>query len=407
MVLLAQEQPRSLSAAAHAIPVSRRGGTASVGALRANHLACIFIVASNAETDAACGLLSGATQEVTAMEKRMSPLHTLFQVAVVCLCGSAAAGAAPIPQGGAIGKAGAVRLVVARLSKLRNFEATYLLDTDFTPDRAARAIAKRVQAFMAKTHPGMTFGPAMSGNYRYACRISVHGNFFHYEKKATGKQPTFREVQAAAPGRIETLVYPHSGAPMGGAIWTHAAPLDSLAITSAVGLRDPSRRYWLWIRRRDIAKMAYRRLGNGRFSLTQKGTRGYEYTWVFRAKPALELVALTVSVQFPHAPRSVCLRGEFSRFRTVHGVELPGRVDEAFYAGRNIPDPVRSDLLTHIRYTLDSAANTPRGYYVVWPKGCTVIDERIDRIFHITAPTTLSDGEIYLRLKNSDGKSAR
>ena len=312
------------------------------------------------------------------------------------------------PNPEALRRGGAVEMARERLLQLQNVEARYDLETDYTPDAAVMAIWRRVEKRVMKQYPAVRAGPPFLGNFTYRCNFMFLAGRMRYGKQPTGhlRSGGLKEVQALTLGRTETLVCTRGGAPTDGEISAHAPPLDSLAISSVLGLRQPSRRSWLWIRPSLVAKMAYAKLSSRRFSLTQNGASGDEYCWIFRrTAQGLELTSLAASNRNQPGGRYVYLRGKFSNFRKVGGLLLPGRAEETFFGGPNIPDPVRSDILTHIKYTIGSPSNIPKNYLIVWPKGATVIDERIDHVFHIKSPTTLSDRDIFLRLKKRDSGS--
>lgn len=316
------------------------------------------------------------------------------------------ANAAASPNSGTRGRARAVEMVRERSFRLQNVEVRYDLDTDYTPDAAAIALWRRVEKRVMKQYPDARAGPPFRGNFTYHCDFMFLAGRMRYGKQPTGhlRSGVPGEVQTSTLGRAETLVCAREGVPTGGEISAHAPPLDSLAISSVLGLRQPSRRNWSWIRPGAVGKMVYSRLSRARFSFTQKEANGDDYRWVFRRTArGLELTFLVASNRSQSGGRYVYLRGKFSDFHSVKGLLLPERAEESFFGGVNIPDPVRRDILTHIRYRVDSPSNVPKDYLIVWPKGATVIDERIDRVFHIKSPTTLSDRDIFLRLKKRDG----
>jgi hypothetical protein len=306
---------------------------------------------------------------------------------------------------------GAAKAVEDRLARLQNVETRYSLREDYTPDGAALALSQRLLAQMRKAHPGMLFSHAIHGNFLYRCGMSFLSRRVRYERIASRSTAVRvgagapRLIESKMPGRVEVLEYPPlPQTSPGGELSADAPPPDSLAICTVLGLRDPSRRHWAWIRPGSVKKMAYARLSRRRFSLTQTTAGGNEYRWVFRqTTQGLALISLAASSASKSGSRYVYLRGEFSNFRSVKGLLLPRRATETFFGGPGIPDPVRCDALTNVRYKVGSPSNVPKNYLILWPKGATVIDERIDRVFHIKSPTTLSDKDIFLRLRKRDG----
>jgi hypothetical protein len=304
------------------------------------------------------------------------------------------------------GRARAIAAVDARLAKLQNVAMTFHMDVDFASTPVVLAAMRRMEKLAEKQYPGGVPGPPFMGHYQYDCRFSFLAGRSWYQQVAVGltrKAVTWlgtKEVtQSRMPGRVEVL----SDSKLG-EIYVRAGPLlDLMSSTSAIGLRPASVRHWLWTKRRQLANMAYARISGNRFALTQKmmaGEFAKYYRWVFRTKPALEIVGLDVY----HQPgiRHLYMRGKFSKFRMVGGLALPGKIEDTFFGGSRLPVPIRTELLTHIRYMLNAAANTPWSYYIMWPKGCTVIDERTGSRFQIKSPTILSDKEIFMRLKKRD-----
>lgn len=307
------------------------------------------------------------------------------------------------------GRKRAIDAVESRLAKVQDIAASYEMDVNyFRPSAAVRALLRKIDASLVKQHPGAVVGPPLQGEYKYHCRLSFLSGASRTEQLALSQKAVGgplgvrRIIQTRAPERVEKFIPPRLGMIAG-----RARPLGSMPLTSALGLRPASYRHWFWIKRRQVAKMAYARITRNRFALTQKTTAGgftKYYRWVFRTKPALEIVGLEVY----HQPgvRHLYMRGKFSNFRVVRGVSLPGRIEDRFFGGSRFPGPTREELLKHIRYTLNSPSNTPSHYLIVWPKGCTVVDERTGSRFQIKSPTVLSDKEIFRRLKKRDGAKA-
>jgi len=307
----------------------------------------------------------------------------------------------------AFGRTTAIAAAEARLAKLQNVTVSFHMDVDFTSTPAVLAAMRRAARLAEKNYPGGGPAQPLLGHYLYQCRFSFLAGRSWYRLVVVG--PTRKPVtwlgapevtQSRMPGRVEIL----AGSKIG-EIFARASPLiDYMPSASALGLRPASLRHWLWIKNRKLAKMAYVRISDDRFSLTQKTTFGgftKYYRWEFRTKPALEIVGLDVY----HHPgiRPPYMRGRFSSFRMVGGLALPGRIKDTFFGISRLSVPTMTELLTRIKYTVGSPSNKPSRYYIVWPKGCAVLDERTGSRFHIKFPTILSDKEIFQRLKNRDG----
>ncbi len=308
------------------------------------------------------------------------------------------------------GRAREIAAVETRLAKLQNIAMSFHMDVNFASTPVLLAAMRRMAKLAEKHYPGGVPGPPFMGNYRFHCLFSFLAGRSWYQQVAVGltrKAVTWvgapEVTQSRMPGRVEVL----SDSKLG-EIYVRSGPLlDFMSCTSAIGLRPASFRHWLWIKRRQIVDMAYVRISGNRFALTQKTTAGgfaKYYRWIFRSKPVLEIVGLDVY----HQPdvRHLYMRVTFSKFRMVGGLALPGRIKDTFLGGSRLPVPTRTELLTHIRYTLHAVSNIPRSYFIVWPKGCTVIDERTGSRFQIKSPTILSDKEIFRRLKRRDAVKA-
>ena len=304
------------------------------------------------------------------------------------------------------GRTQAIAAVETRLAKLQNVAVSFHMDVDFASSPAVLAAMRRAAKLAEENYPGGGPAQPLLGHYLYQCRFSFLAGRSWYRLVAVGPARNLvtwlgapEVTQSRMPGRAEML----AGSKIG-EIFARASPLiDYMPISSALGLRPASLRHWLWIKSRQLTQMTYARISNDRFSLTQKTRFGgftKYYRWVLRTKPALEIVSLNVY----HHPgiRPPYMRGTFSRFHLVGGLALPGRIKDTFFGISRLSVPTMTELLTHIRYTVGSPSNTPFRYYIVWPKGCTVIDERTGSRFQIKSPTVLSDKEIMSRLKKRD-----
>jgi hypothetical protein len=321
-----------------------------------------------------------------------------YLIGVLALCSGAYGG----------GRQSAIKAVGDRLSQIQNVKAIYEMDVDRTPPSPAlRDFLRKTMATFRKKHPGAIVGPPMEGHYEYRCQFSFLNGSARYEQialshKAIALGP-LKEVQTETPQRVEKFFPPKMGV-----ILVQAGPVATMPISLALGLRPLSHRHWLWVRRRQIDRMAYLQMRGGRFSLTQKTARGFEYCWIFRPKPTLRLVAFKGYYKLPASDiRWQYVRARFSDFHTVASLSLPGRAEVTLFGSPRFPGPLCRYLLKRIAYTVGAHANTPMRYFIVWPRGCTVIDERIDHVFHINRPTILSDKEIFRRLKKLDNTKER
>lgn len=313
------------------------------------------------------------------------------------------------PLSGAFGAPGAVRefavkAVEYRLLKLQNVEATCEMDVDRAPPSPAlRDFLRKTMAAFRKEHPGAVIGPPMEGRYRYHCQFSFFNGLARYEQVALSQNAielgVLKVVQTLTPDRVEKFFPPKQGV-----ILAQAGPVATMPITLVLGLRPLSHRHWMWVRQRQVQKMAYTNMTGGRFSLTQKTAMGFEYIWIFRPKPTLELVAFKGYYKLPKGgTRWQYVRAAFSDFHTSANLLLPRTAKITLLGSPRFPGTLCRYFLRHITYTVGATANTPTRYFITWPRGCTVIDGRIDHVFHINRPTILSDKEIFRRLKKLNG----
>ena len=83
---------------------------------------------------------------------------------------------------------------------------------------------------------------------------------------------------------------------------------------------------------------------------------------------------------------------ECSKFRFVEGLLLPRRVEETDWEPLGKHAMMHHAVLTNIQYRIGAKSNTANSYYIVFPKGAGVLDERINQQFNVeSGPRRLTD----------------
>ena len=359
--------------------------------------------------------------------------------------------AAPVPAfQAAVAKAAAVPTkqalidaVAVRLTLLRNIVASYDMDVNLTPPPPSPAMKKmlrEIQKRMQKRNPGAIFGQIMSGHYIFRCRFSFLQGRVLYDKtmlpetvaRLTGpggdNAGIVRQIRSYTPARDEELNYNlHIEKHPFGVIQKALGLPMHLPIVWALGLcppflGPPSDTRWHWIGRKQLGAMAFTRIGADRFSLTQNRNSPasaysieqkkvvhsiitFEYQWVYRWKPKLELLSLKVFITDPPDRHALCLIGRCSDFQVVGGLMLPGKIVGTGFAYPRVTTPVDTVTLTNLHYVDGDPANTVGSYFIVFPVGSQVLDTRSHGLLPIqiiTRPRRLTDQELAkLELKNN------
>ena len=340
-----------------------------------------------------------------------------FGVAFVALAaaGSLVAARPPSTRLG-YGEPSALRIrkaVASRLSILVNLSVTYSRDVDFTPQNFAGMLRRIERTSAARAaHPGepkISGYPILrEGRWSYLCRFSFLDGRARYERRrARATEDAGRrghaeggllaEVQSFTPQRVETLSWRvRSQKPIGDIKSRSPLPLSNIDV--ALGLRS-----WVthnrWLTKADIMKMTVRRAGADTFVLSRE-RRGREQRWTFRMTPTIALLRFSDSSPAPAKGQYVVV---CSRFHTVGGVALPGRVSARILPlGPSGPPSVRT-LLTRLHYSIGSKLNSPSDYDLTFPKGAGVIDTRTGQTFLVESrPRKLSDAAIYAIMHHVD-----
>ncbi|MHB1767862.1 MAG: hypothetical protein ACYCUV_08415 [Phycisphaerae bacterium] len=306
--------------------------------------------------------------------------------------------------GGSETKPSLIIAVVHRLERLQNVTVRYQ-EKKF--QSKAVFSMKAFKILDKRYHAVPEFG------YRfYTCEFRfLHGRAF-YERRLTpislaavgkpgGPLPSndIKSVESFLPSRTETLTYGHYNPrrPVGAIMnpGSRRLPISSL-IDVAMGLRrGPASRHWMSVA--DLRTMSVSNLGSGRAVMREQAANGFllRWYWDWRSR-RIELRELeAVDPRGVIYDRIVC-----GMFRNVGGLLLPERVVETGWwdSPRYGTKPPLSDrvTLTNLRYRIDPKSNTPESYYIVFPKGSGVLDERINQQFNVeSGPRRLTDKAIF------------
>ncbi len=331
------------------------------------------------------------------------PSKMLFFIALFAIL-AAGASVAPAATSQALRKD-----VLERLAHLQNVVVNYDMDLDYPPNHRIMKFSQKFLARLKKEHPGIHPVPIV-GHYLYACRFSFLHGLMRYDKIllffSRISAPLIKSILTITPERAESLQYQlhFMKAPIG-TIAARASLPNFLPIVWALGLRSPPfpphDAVPHWLGNKALHKMKFVKTGPDTFSLIQRRPSGYRCRWFFKSKPALELVGQTVSWSGYGIKRFVVQKGQCSDFHKIGGLLLPGRIVETGFVGKL--GVGNTEILTKIKYTIGAASNTPKSYLILWPTGSSVIDERINHVFHIGVHRTyLTDKEIFSILRRQD-----
>ena len=285
--------------------------------------------------------------------------------------------------------------VIRGIKKIENLTVTYHRMVDYTPIPSLVARWRRFRA----SQPNWRLSLSM-GIQRFTCRFSfLHGRAL-YERRivpgGAGLGLLLEEIHTYTPQRAESLIWDlhEPNRPLGEIF--NSSPLPHSTIDVALGLRAWRASHWLTSA--DVMKMKIS-LG-GADTLVVNCVSGLRTEWwTFRLTPMLELVSFRDSVTPGDGEHVVYC----SDFRSVAGVELPGRIVARFLPYGLHGACIETVVLTGLHYKLGSKSNIPSSYLLIFPKGASVLDTRTNHSFIIESrPRKMSDSAIYLLLKQND-----
>ncbi len=319
--------------------------------------------------------------------------------------------AVPKSAGGSKTRPGLIAAVVRRLERLQNVAVRY-----HEKKYQSKAIfsMKEFKILDNRYHAVPDFGHRF-----YICEFRFLHDRAFYERwltplslaavgKPGGPLPSadIKSIESFLLSRTETLTYGYYNPrrPVG-AIMAPASrrlPISSL-IDVAMGLRrGPASRRWMTVA--EIRTMKVSNLAPGRAVMREQADNGFliRWYWDWRGK-RIELRELeAIDPRGVMYDRIVC-----GKFRNIGGLLLPERVVETGWwdSPRYGAKPPLSDrvTLTNLRYRLAPKSNTPESYYIVFPKGSGVLDERINQQFNVeSGPRRLTDRAIFKLQKHYD-----
>ncbi len=297
-----------------------------------------------------------------------------------------------------------INAIVRRLAKLQNLvvhyqDEVYLPKISLPPTRA-------VKEYHLKPRYGYRF---------YKCEFRfLHGRAFYGRSLMPaslaavgtpgGPSPIgdIKDLTSFMPSRTETLTYGYHNPkrPVGAIMNAGERRLPYSWIDVALGLRLIGAERWM--SRSGIHHLAVGHLNGNDVAMWGRAEDGDILRWSWHWDDG-KLELRQIEDVGPHKG-VVYDRRQCSRFHEVAGVLLPGRVEETDWesnGGKRVM--MYHGVLTHIRYRVGEKTNTARDFYIVFPKGAGVLDERINQQFNVeSGPRRLTDRAIFKLQKHYD-----
>ena len=302
-----------------------------------------------------------------------------------------------------ISSARLVDAVVRRLAKIQNIMVSYQ-ETLFLPKLPLPNVP-----IVRKYHLQPKYG------YRYfKCQFRfLHGCAFyeHSLMPATlaeigtpgGPLPAthIKILESFTPSRAETFYYAYNNLhhPVGTIMNVTEEPLPYSTIDLALGLRAFGSRHW--ISARDIRRMSVGLAHNGHLVMWQHGGNGILFLWSWLwDRGRVELRSFT---EEEGPSKAKCEKIQCSGFRTINGLLLPGHIEKTDWNPVGNHEMFRHAVLRGIKYRIGAKSNTAKSFYIVFPKGAGVLDERINQQFNVeSGPRRLTDRAIFKLQKHYD-----
>ena len=203
-----------------------------------------------------------------------------------------------------------------------------------------------------------------------------------------------KSLESFMPSRTETLYYAYNSPdrPVGAIMNVTERRPPYSAIDVALGLRFPGAARW--ISPADVRHMTVGHVNGSNNTMWKRSADGDVLRWNwFSDKGKVELQQFEVM-----GPRKgvVYDRRRCSDFQDVQGLLMPGRVEETDWEPNGTHAMGYHAVLTDIRYRIGAKSNTAKSYYIVFPKGAGVLDERINQQFNVeSGPRRLTDKAIF------------
>ena len=288
-----------------------------------------------------------------------------------------------------------IKAVVHRLARLQNIVVRY-------QDKVYRPKGFFPPLLVKRFHMVPIYG------YRYyRCRFRFLRGRAFYERNLMpislalvgtpgGPLPAthLRDLESFMPSRTETLDYacssPHR--PVGAIMNVTVRRPPYSAIDVALGLRVPGAEQW--ISTSDVRHAAVGHLNGNDVTMWKRSADGdmLRWNWLWdRGKVELQQFEVMGSHKGVVYDRRKC-----SMFHDVRGLLLPGRVEETDWEPNGKHAMFYRAVLTNIKYRIGAKSNTAKSYYIVFPKGAGVLDERINQQFNVeSGPRRLTDKAIF------------
>ncbi len=288
-----------------------------------------------------------------------------------------------------------INAVVHRLERLQNIVVRYKEGVYRPKGTFPLVLAKRLHAI------------PIYGHRYYRCRFRFLRGRSFYERSLTpislaavgtpgGPLPAthVKSLESLMPSRTETLDYTYNSPhrPVGAIMNVGERRPPYSAIDVALGLRVPGAERW--ISPTDVRRMMVGHVNGSTTTTWEQSADGDVLRWSwFSDKGKVELQQFEVM-----GPRrgAVYDRRLCSKFHDFQGLLLPGRVEETDWAPNGTHTLVYHAVLTNIKYRIGAKSNTAKSYYIVFPKGAGVLDERINQQFNVeSGPRRLTDKAIF------------
>ncbi|MHB1766636.1 MAG: hypothetical protein ACYCUV_02145 [Phycisphaerae bacterium] len=296
--------------------------------------------------------------------------------------------------------------IVQRLVKLQNLMVHYQ-DEVYLPKISLPAMPV-IKQYHLKPRYGYRF---------YKCEFRFfHGRAF-YERNLMpitlaevgtpgGPLPAtyIKSLESFIPSRAETLYYAYNSPhrPVGAIMNVDEERLPYSIIDLALGLRAFGSQHF--ISARDIRRMSMGPLRNGHLVMWQQEGHGILFLWNWLwDQGKVELQSFTEK-----QGNAICENIQCSGFHAIRGLLLPSHIEKTDWNPIGSHDMYRHIVVTNITYRIGAKSNTAKSYYIVFPRGAGVLDERINQQFNVeSGPRRLTDKAIFKLQEHYDALPGR
>jgi len=286
--------------------------------------------------------------------------------------------------------------IAARLEQIQNMLVDYELETRYAPypnvsAQEAIKVSPQGGGMLLKTgteESARKFS-FLKGQARYESTMSPETSK-RYEEE--GRAFFRRQIFLSAAGRTEELlVRSKISHPMG--VIRNSQKLRDSAIDVAMGLRGRGEQEWLTPESLLEAKVSKLRNGN---LVTTQVLGQYQHEWEYNPNQAFMLVAYRARMK---VSGRLVLECAASGLQVIDGLPMPKEIVETEHSyAYKTHRVIRTRTLRIKQIRLNDPMNVREKYQLVWPKGTSVLDERIMLEFNVTSGgRVLTDEDIYSR----------